>query len=513
MDDKIQKKEVTMNNKYDVIIIGAGLGGLSAGALLAKNNKKVLIIEQHTKPGGYASNFKRKGYVFDASLHNTGPIYENAKFKDLLEELDVLDKINILPYKELTRIILPDHDFIIKNGSREFAQYLKSEFPKDTEGIDNIFKIFKDIYDEFEDINLSYSTIDKLTDDIPMLPLKFPMLVTLVDKTFNDILKDYIKNPKLKSILSSYWWVNGLPPDEMPCLLYAMSAYPFFEYTGSFIEGTAQKLSDLLLSHITNNGGTALFRQEVVSINIDSGILTGVTTNKGETFYAENIVSNANPIDTIINMIPEEEMDRRYRKKILKSELSISGLQMYIGLKHKPVDLGMECQTIEVFTNYDHRVNYETVLKGDYENTFFYITDFTPFNQDLQEKGKGSLNLFTLDHIKHWENLSKEEYKNKKKEVINIFLKRIDKLIPNLSDNIEFTELATPMTMKRYTKNPQGAIYGFSNIASQSGINRFSNETPINGLYIAGAYTYPGPGFFSCILSGTNAAKLVLKNS
>ncbi len=513
MDDKIQEKKIIINSQYDTIIIGSGLGGLSAGAILAKNNKKVLIIEQHNKPGGYASNFKRGNFIFDASLHNTGPIFENKKFKSLLEELDILDKINILPYKELTRVILPNHDFVIKNGSRGFTQYLKSVFPEDSKGIDKIFKIFKDIYDEFEDINISYSTIDKLTEDIPMLPLKFPMLVTLVDKTFSDLLDENIKDEKLKSILSSYWWFNGLPPKELPSLLYAMSAYPFFEYNGAFIEGTAQKLSDALLENITNNGGTAIFRREVVKININSGKLTGVTTNIGETFYAPNVISNANPRDTIIKMIPEEQMDRRYKKKILKSELSISGLQMYIGLKCDPKELGMKNQTIEVFTNYNHAENYETVLKGDYENTFFYMTNFTSFNKDMLKNGKGSLNLFTLDHIKNWEGLTKEEYKSKKKEVIDIFIKRIEKLLPSISNYIELTDLATPVTMKRYTKNPDGAIYGFSNIASQSGINRFSNSTPIAGLYIAGAYTYPGPGFFSCILSGVNAAKLVLKNS
>jgi all-trans-retinol 13,14-reductase len=173
----------------------------------------------------------------------------------------------------------------------------------------------------------------------------------------------------------------------------------------------------------------------------------------------------------------------------------------------------MKNQTIEVFTNYDHSKNHEIMLKGDYENTFFYITDFTPFNRDLHKKGLGSLNLFTLDHIKNWENLSREKYKKKKNEVIEIFIKRIEKLMPDIRKHIELTELATPRTMKRYTSNPEGAIYGFSNINSQSGINRFTNITPVKGLYLAGAYTYPGPGFFSCILSGTNAAKLVLKES
>lgn len=501
-----------MGNKFDVIIIGAGLGGLSAGAYLAKNRKRVLIMEQHNKPGGYASNFTRKGFVFDASLHNTGPVYENAKFKNLLEELEILDKINILPYKELTRIILPEHDFVIKRGKGVFEKILKSLFPDEVSGIEKIFKILRDIYDEFEEINLKYSTIDNLTENIPMLPFKFPMLITLADKTFGEILNKNITDKKLKSLLSSYWWFNGLPPDEVPALLYSLSAYPFFEYTGSFIEGTAQRLSDLLLTKIIENGGYTLLKTKAVKIDLNDG-LHSVTTKKGEIFYAKNIISNANPYDTFINMIPEDQMEKRYRKRILNSELSISGLQMYIGLDCEPRELGMGNQTVEIFTDYNHKKNYEIMLRGDYKNTFFYITDFTPFNRDLHKKGLGSLNLFTLDHIKNWKNLTKEEYKNKKKEVINIFLTRIENLMPDIRKHIKLTELATPKTMKRYTGNPDGAIYGFSNISSQSGIKRITNETPAKGLYIAGAYTYPGPGFFSCILSGTNAAKLLLKKS
>ena len=171
----------------------------------------------------------------------------------------------------------------------------------------------------------------------------------------------------------------------------------------------------------------------------------------------------------------------------------------------------MKNHNIVLFQTYNHTQNYEWILEGNYEKAFYCCTNYTAFDKTLAPEGKGILNILSLDHIKNWENLGENEYKEKKKRVINIIIKRFEEIYPELSKHIEVAELATPITMKKYTRNPEGAIYGASQIVEQSGINRLTPETPIQGLYLVGAYVYPGAGYSSVISSGYKTGKMILE--
>ena len=504
------------NNYYDAIIIGAGLGGLTSGCILSQSGKKVLVIEQHNKAGGFATNFKRKGFTFEAALHNMGSFFEYESFYKIMNELNVMDKFNFISFNEFQRIIFPEHDFVIEKGIDNFSSYLKEQFPDESTGINNIFNILKSIHEEFEEIDNSEVPISDLQEAFPMLPIKFPNLVKLVDKTLNDLLSENVKDNKLKGIISNSWWVCGLPPGELASILFAIVLYKYYEYSGGIIEGTSQVLSNAIAAEIINNNGTVLFNTEVIKINVESDKVNGVITEDKQIFYSPIVISNANSYDTMVNMIPEENGStkglKRYIKKIKKSELSLSGLQLYLGLDCDPKDLGMKNHSLCVFTSYDQEECYKYVIDGNYDKTVLCATNFTSFDKTLMSSGKGILNIFTLDHISNWDYLTKEEYKIKKNDVMNILLERMEKYIPGISEHITVSELATPITMQRFTKNPDGAIYGFSHNVQQSGINRLSNITPIDGLFLVGAYVYPGAGFSSVISSSYTIAKSIIQS-
>jgi len=115
-----------------------------------------------------------------------------------------------------------------------------------------------------------------------------------------------------------------------------------------------------------------------------------------------------------------------------------------------------------------------------------------------------------LNHIT-WDQLSKEDYKKKKHEVAQIFFSRLEKLIPGITDEIEYYEVGTPKTIQRFTLNPEGSVYGFAQIPKQAGIFRLPNKSPIKNLYFASAWTNPGGGFTGAILSGWFCANEVNK--
>jgi prolycopene isomerase len=139
------------------------------------------------------------------------------------------------------------------------------------------------------------------------------------------------------------------------------------------------------------------------------------------------------------------------------------------------------------------------------------LVDHAEIDPTLTPKGKGSLMIMVLDNYSRWKDFQGESYKQKKEEVSRKLIQRAEKYLPGLTKNIEVMELATPKTMQRFTLSPEGAIYGFAQTVLQSSINRLKQETAIHGLFLAGAWTYPGHGIHGCFVSGMIAADLASK--
>jgi len=498
-------------SKYDCIIIGAGLGGLTAGAILAKNGKKVLVIEMHNKVGGFATNFIRRDYMFDVSLHNFGPLKENIVVNKAFLELGLYDKIKYIQYDYFQRLIFPEHNIVIERPIQKYIEYLVKLFPSEENGIREIFNLMIDIKKEFDEIEGLDVTIDKLEEVYPMLPIKFPLLVKYVETTFGELLTTHIKNEKLKGIIGNLWWIYGVPPDRLAAILYSVPTVGYYNYSGGFIEGTSQRLSDILAGIIKENNGEIRLNCDVKKIIMEGNKAIGVITKECSDFYADVIIANSSAYETFVELMDENEYNKRFRKKIAKLELSLSANQLYLGLNCDAKDIGITDHCITVFESYDMNENFQWIMNGEYDKTFYSLTNYSLFDKSLTKEGKSVISVMSLDHINNWANLSREEYRAKKERVSNIIINKLKRRFPDIDKYIEVQEFGTPVTMERYTRNPQGAIYGSSQINSQSGVNRLSYKTPFESLYLVGAYVYPGAGYSSVISSGYKAAKEILK--
>lgn len=497
-----------IDNTYDAIIIGAGLGGLSAAAKLAKSGKKVIVIEKHDKAGGYATSFSREGYKFDVSLHNIGPM--NGSLKKIFDELGLSDKLKYIPYESFQRIIFPDYNINIPTGENKFAEELCRLFPDEKDGILQLFDEVHFIrrgFDEFEELSMSG---DPEQMNNPMMAIKYPQFVELAEKTYGEFLSKYIKDEKLKSVLSNFWWYGGLPPDRLASLIYIVTSVNYFENAGGYIEGSSQELSNALADVVVGARGRVLLDTEVKKILIADGKVNGVLTDQGEIFYSDMVISNANALDTYVKLTEENQIKKRIRRKVEELEYSLSAIQLYLGLDCDPAELSFTDHSFAVFPEYDHEKNYQSILSGDYENCFLSCSNYTKIDPKSSPEGKGIITIISLDHIKNWENLSAYEYQKRKNRVTEIFIKRVEKYLPGLSKHIVVKELGTPKTMYRYTFNPKGSIYGPSHIVDQSGMRRLPTFTSIKGLFVVGSTIYPGGGYPSVIGSGYKTANMII---
>ncbi len=498
-----------LDNTYDAIVVGAGLGGLTAAAKLAQHQKRVLVIEQHDKPGGYATSFTREGFTFDASLHNMGPL--NSNVLRIFDNLDIMNSVEYIPYDSFQKIIFPKHNFVMEKGVSKFEEYLISNWPSEKQGIENLFEQMKAVrqgFLEIEDLTFESNSDDPIS---PLMAAKYPQFAKWIMTTLEELMDRFLKDLELKAVIGNIWWYFGLPPSETPSLLYSAVCLGYMEHAGGYIKGSSQQLSNALAAKINDNNGQILLNTKVTRILVSNDKAGGVITDEGELFYSDVVISNAGAYETVIEMIEETAFKKKYRNKILRQDNSLSAIQLYLGLDCSPDDLNLNIHSFTVFPTYDHDENIRMIREGFYEQTMYSCMLYSAVDSSLAPNGKAVMNIFSLDLLSNWERLSKIEYENKKAQVTEALIKKAEKQIPELSKHIIVKELGTPKTMNRYTGHREGSIYGPAQNIYQSGMNRLKAETPIQGLYLTGSSIYPGGGYPSVINSGYRTALAILR--
>jgi all-trans-retinol 13,14-reductase len=502
-------------NEFDAIIIGAGLGGLSCGAAFARQGFKPLVLEQHTKPGGYATTFTRNDFVFDVSLHSTTVVERNG-LHNLIPGFPEITDVEFVPHPDLYRVIFPEYDIRVpQKNLRKYIDMLIGYFPDEKAGIEGIF----------EDMQGLSSDIGKLSGakaqiDMSRFPVDYPVLFKIAGKTWGDMVDARIKNSKLKAIISSLWVYYGLPPSKLSPYYYALPTLSYLVKGGYYPIGKSQKISNALSKFIEDRGGTVKLGARVKEILVKDHAAYGVKTDTGEEFTARVVVSNASAHDTFKNMMHEDEFLKEYLQKMEKYSVSLSSFQVFIGLKKDLVgNIGIKDTEVFFNTGYDLDSDYQTMLNADVEKGGFALTLYDNLYKGYSPEGKNTLNILTLQGYDHWKQYeadyfkgNKDAYSAEKKRMADILIEKVEKtLLPKLRNAVEVIEIGTPLTNMRYTSNYRGAVYGWDQTLNNSGNSRVGHKTPIKNLYLAGAWTKPGHGYSAVIPSGLECFGEIMK--
>jgi all-trans-retinol 13,14-reductase len=492
---------------YDAVVIGAGLGGLSAAAAFARQGFKVLVLEQHSVAGGYASAFKRPGgFTFDVSLHSTTVGFRNG-IANLISGFPEIEDVVFTPHRPLYRAVYPDHD--IRVPDRDAAGYialLKKDFPDDGAAIDGIFADMKGLTDDVQRLSSGGQP------DMANFPKTYPFLFKNLNRTWGAMLDERVQNPKLKAVISGLWGYFGLPPSKLSAFYYAMPLIGYLENGGFYPAGTSQRISDAFVGLIKKNGGEVKLNTRVEKILTLEHAATGVRTADGAEFKARAVVSNANAVDTLARMMDEREFLKDTLARMDKYSISFSTLLVWMGLKTDLVrKVGIKDSEIFYYPGYDVESDYAAALAGGLpDDPGFGLTLYDNVCPGCSPKGKNTVNIIAMQGYDYWKKYetdyfygNKDAYNKEKTRLADILIGQAEKrFLPGLRKAIEVVEVATPLTNLRYTSNPRGAIYGWDQTVDNSGQRRFPQKTPIKNLYLAGAWTFPGHGYGACIPSG-----------
>ncbi len=476
---------------YDVIIIGGGLGGLTAGAKLAKEGRRVLLIEQHDRPGGCATTFKRKDYTLEVGLHEMDGLDPRDMKTRIFRDLGVFDEVSFLKLPEFYRFINGRHDFTMPHDPDQAIVSLIRVFPGEEEGIRAYFHRI-----------LNARKIIKESAGEP-------------ERNVGEFLDSIIGDEDLKLILLGNLGYFHDDPYTLSLNYYSIAQGSYFSGGGNFIQGGSQVLSNFLAASIEKNGGRVLLRHLVTDLILEGDEIRGVEfrpagkENEPPLQAAGNdIIVNASIPSLLDFNLPAAYADM-LKKELAVREIGASLLTVYFGFKRSLRELGSRNYS---YFLYDPSVKGQGDIRGNnggpFERRSFTFVDYAQVDSRLAPAGKSVGAVCCIDYPDQWEGLSREQYRQKKEEVAGIFIDKLEALFPGFRDAIEFYEVGTSKTVERYTLNPMGAVYGFA----QSPERVVLDEIPAPPkLHFASAWTKIGGGFSGAIYSGYMCAIKLLR--
>ena len=506
-----------MENKYDVIIIGSGMGALTSASILSQlANKKVLVLEQHFKAGGFTHIFKRKGnYVWDVGTHYVGNMQKGVQSRALMDYITG----GAVKWQEMPEVYdyfnFPDLKFGFRKGSYNLKIDLVKEFPGETKAIIKYFRDISKALRWFMKYNVLMTMVgsNSLFDSIKYLGSEFALQKTeeYLNKTF--------KSEKLKALLAGQYGDHGLPPHMSTFVMHAVIQNHYFN-GGYFPVGSSKSIADSVIDVLVKNGGKILVRHKAEHIIIKDGKAVGVkvTESQGKEkiqheFFADKIISNAGADVTYNQLIPEEYCSD-IRKEIKSIPRWVSNLTLYIGLKDNPAKLGFKGENHWVYVDTDHKKMFEArnkIVDGQVNGAYLSF----PSMKNEKAPGHTAEIIVFCDYepFKEWEDKPwknrGEDYEALKNKITEAMLNFVEERYPGFKDIVDYTELATPLTTKHFMNFEHGSIYGIPATEERYKYKWIGYRTPIKNLYMNGADT-ASHGIAGAMMSGVMSSAIIM---
>lgn len=506
--------------QFDSVIIGAGVGGLVCGALLAKSGMKVLIVERAEKPGGYMSAYDRKGYKFQVPriIGGCGP---GGALMRLMDHLGVRTEFKrVDPFM---RFIYPEHDIVVSSDIEAYKDTLKDGFQPQTENINRFFANMARVQRGMEErmMRRPMGAGEMMTRLV--YPVIHPRLVSymLSGATYQKVLDSYFSDDRLKTVVATPWPFLGAPPWELSAISMMGMLKSFND--GAFVPvGGYQVLADDFAKAFTDAGGTFLFGHEVIAVNTEHGHASEVETHPRAKLSTPVVVSDADSKRTFLKLIDRENFTSRFVEKMDEGPVSMTGFVIHLGMARE-VDEEFAGGPIFVQPSYD---DHETLEEHgamdrypDPEKLRWSLMAHSAVDPSLAPVGKTCLDIVVpavpYRFMRRWGvesgGVRGEKYAEIKEKYAEGVVESVRRVFPGLIGNVEAYDISTPITYERYTMAIDGCWYDAAPVPSQALGRRPGPRTSLRGLYMTGSKSVLSGGIVQSMLAGLLTADSVLK--
>lgn len=497
---------------WDTIVIGSGVGGLSAAVALARAGQTVLVLEQHYLPGGWTHSFTLEGYSFSPGVHYIGDLGSGGGLRHILEGLGVARH---LAFRELApegfdHLLIAGDRFDIPRGRDRYLERLKQRFPGEERAIDRYFTVTERLRHELIacDEYLTFPAVLRL-------PLVAPNLCRWGLRPLSALHRHAGVGPELDDHLSARCGNHGVAPSRASVPVHAAMTEHYMA-GGYYPVGGGRSLAAAFIRKLRAHGGQILVRRRVRRILVEGGAAVGVELQDGEKIRARQVISNVDATITYRRLLAMGAAPWQ-RLRARRVAPSVSALSLFAAVDMDLAARGFDSGNYWWFRKPGVGASYERMareLPERVDGLFLSVSSLK--DPSLSRRGHHTVEMFTFTPhapFAAWAGTTSGErgrdYQAVKRRLEDAMLDAAGRIIPGFRDHLVFSALGTPLTNDHYCATPNGACYGIAKTPWQVGPGAFSTTTPVRGLYLCGASTL-GHGITTCAISGLIAAKHVL---
>ncbi|GAB6172199.1 FAD-dependent oxidoreductase [Paradesulfitobacterium aromaticivorans] len=480
--------------KKSIIIIGAGIAGLAAGCYGQMNGYQTRIFELHDLPGGLCTSWKRKGYTFDGCIQWLVGSSPANDFYHIWEELGSVQGRQMVNQEEFFRIEGKDGQTLIVYADVDhFESHLRTLAPEDSSTIEELAEAVRHL--AHMPIPIESGVLNNIK-----LAAKFLPYIKYFKKFGNLSIQDFAKRFQNPFLRESFASIFNLPDFSMIALLMSLG-FKHSQAAGYPIGGSLD-FSKSIERRYFSLGGEISYKSRVVKIITENNEAVGIRLADGTEHRADLIISAADGHATIFDMLEgqylNEEIQRNYREMPIFPPIIQVSLGVDKDFSHEPHALTFP---VSEPLHIAGELHHELSLKH-----YCYDPTMAPL-------GKSALVISFASNYDYWKNLGAgtQAYQAEKENILAQVIKVLEQRFPGLKDQIEVTDVATPLTYERYTGNWQGSMEGWL-ITAKTMRKRIAKTLPgLKNFYMIGQWDHPGGGVPPAAKSGRDVIKTICK--
>ena len=507
----------SMQEEFDAIVIGSGIGGLTTAAILSKLfHKKVLVLEQHFTAGGFTHGFKRKGkFHWDVGLHYVGEMGKGQLGRVIFDYLSN----GTLKWQKMPdlmeKFVYPDFTFDVYADPKRYQADLIAKFPQECKAIQQYFK------------DVQTATIWFIVNSfIELFPSWLQSIVrrgvqyfgAIARQTTQAYLDKNFQDPKLKAVLASQWGDYGLPPSQSCFGIHANIVTHFFE-GGWYPVGGGTAIAQSIIPIIEQNGGQVITQRRVTEILIEDGVAVGTKVQhaahletEAEIYHAPVIVSDAGAYNTYLKLI-SPTVPVPHRELIQQFPKGSTIATVYLGLNNSPQTLDFQGENHWIYKSYNHEEVDQTDLIASVQVPKLAYLSFPSLkNSRATAHTAEIIGSIDYDLFSEWQNQPWRkrgaEYTDLKAQITGSLINLVESYYPGFQDLIEYSELSTPLTVEHFDCSDRGTIYGIPCTPARLDLHWIASKTPIKNLYLTGTDAF-SPGIVGAMMGGVKTAGII----